>query len=207
MFTGIVQAEVPVKHLSKKEGFCSFTLELPKTLLKNLETGASLAVNGVCLTVTNINGKAVSLDAIRETLALTNLRLMEEGALMNVERSAKQGAEIGGHILSGHVVGTAEVLRVDADANNCRLTLAALAGGAEWLKFVFEKGFLAVNGCSLTVAELNREAGSLAINLIPETLARTNLDRLAPGDLVNIEVDAQTQVIVETVERVLAERV
>ena len=203
MFTGIVQAQVPVIQIDRKEGFSTLGLELPRLLTKKLQTGASLAVNGVCLTVTAIKGRVVKLDAIPQTLALTNLRLLEAGSLVNVERSFKQGDEVGGHILSGHVVGTAEVVQVVAGAEGHQLKLDCQA---EWLKYVFEKGFLAVNGCSLTVAELNRKEGSIAINLIPETLSRTNLGQLQAGDLLNIEVDAQTQAIVETVERVLAER-
>ncbi|MGI9322920.1 MAG: riboflavin synthase subunit alpha, partial [Pseudomonadales bacterium] len=204
MFTGIVQASLPITQVVRKPGFCSFAVAFPTELLSGLATGASVAVNGVCLTVTGIEGGAVHFDAIKETLELSNLRLIEEGSLVNVERSARADAEVGGHLLSGHIVGTAEVVEVDvAVKNNCRLTFAADTG---WLKYVFEKGFLAVNGASLTVAQLDREAARLAINLIPETLARTNLSLLKTGDLVNIEVESQTQAIVETVERVMAER-
>lgn len=203
MFTGIVQAQLPVTQLTKKPGLSSFALTFPPELLQGLQTGASVAVNGVCLTVTQLAGKQVHFDAIKETLALSNLRLLAEGSLVNVERSAKAGAEVGGHIMSGHVVGTASVLEVEKTENNRRLTFAA---DPSWLKFVFDKGFLGINGASLTVAQLDRQAACLAVNLIPETLARTNFASLTQGDLVNIEVEAQTQVIVETVERVLAER-
>ncbi len=203
MYTGIVQARLPIKHVEKKDGLYSFTISFPDELLLELETGASVAVNGVCFTVTTIDGNDVSFDAIRETLELSNIRFIEAGTIVNIERSAKQGVEVGGHVLSGHVVGTAEVVQVEKSANNRRLTFA---GNPNWLKFVFEKGFLAVNGASLTVAQLDRPADQFAINLIPETLERTNFDRLAEGDLVNIEVETQTQVIVETVERVMAER-
>ena len=171
--------------------------------MEGLENGASIAVNGVCFTVTEISGEKVSFDAIRESLALSNIKYLEVGSMVNVERSAKQDAEIGGHILSGHVMNTATVSHLEVSENNCRITLA---GDSTWLKYVFDKGFLAVNGASLTVAKLDRQANSFCINLIPETLKRTNFSLLNVGDEVNIEVESQTQVIVDTVERVLSER-
>jgi riboflavin synthase len=211
MYTGIVQDCLPIESVDRKEGLYTFFLAFPESLTKELETGASVSVNGVCFTVTSIaemisetvSKTRVSFDAIKETLALSNIQHIQTGTLVNIERSAKADAEVGGHILSGHVVGTAEVIRVENSENNRRLTFK---GDAEWMNFVFEKGFLAVNGCSLTVAALDREANEFAINLIPETLERTNFVGLQTGDLVNIEIDAQTRVIVETVERVLSER-
>ncbi len=203
MYTGIVQACVPIKSLEKKEGLYTFSVELAGALKEELETGASVSVNGVCFTVTRIDGDEVFFDAIRETLALSNLKYLEEGTMVNIERSAKPNVEVGGHILSGHVVGTSSVLNVETSENNCRMTFDS---DPRWLKFVFEKGFLAVNGCSLTVAKLDRNSGEFAINLIPETLERTNFSLLDKGDEVNIEIESQTQVIVETVERIMAER-
>ncbi len=211
MYTGIVQALQPVRSLEKKEGLYTFSIEMPKDLLLGLDLGASVNINGVCFTVTRIAGNEVFFDAIRETLALSNIRLLELGSLVNLERSARQGvekgaekgAEIGGHLLSGHVTGTASVLSLDTGENHRRLTFDSDPG---WRKFIFEKGFLGVNGASLTIAALDRSTGQFSINLIPETLARTNFPLLQQGDLVNIEVDAQTRSIVETVERIMAER-
>lgn len=203
MYTGIVQRMLPVAQLQRKPGLMSFTLEFDPELLRDLETGASVAFNGCCFTVTSIEGPRVSFDAIQETLDITNLKYIEEGSLLNVERSAKSDAEVGGHILSGHIVDTAEVIDITESENNKRITFQAKE---EWLKFVFNKGFLAVNGCSLTVAALDRGSSQFSINLIPETLERTNFALLAKGDEVNIEVEAQTQVIVETVERIMSER-
>ncbi len=203
MYTGIVQARLPVTSLVRHEGLYQFAVELPKTLLANLETGASVSVNGVCFTVTRIDNAAVYFDAISETLALSNIRLIEQGTVVNIERSATANAEIGGHVLSGHVVGTAEVIEVLISENNCRMRFK---GKDEWLRFVFEKGFLAINGASLTVAELDRDSGQFAVNLIPETLSRTNFSQMKAGDLVNIEVESQTRIIVETIERIMRER-
>ena len=203
MYTGIVQACLPVKVLEKKEGLYTFSVELDGELMEGLQTGASVAVNGVCFTVTKIDQAEVFFDVIKESLELSNLRLLEVGTMVNVERSAKSGDEVGGHILSGHVVGTSRVVRVESSENNRRLTFD---GDPAWLKFVFEKGFLAVNGASLTVAKLDRKSSEYSINFIPETLERTNFSLLSEGDLVNVEIESQTQVIVETVERVMAER-
>jgi riboflavin synthase len=211
MYTGIVQEQLAVTSVAKKEGLTTFTVDFPDHLMEGLETGASVAVNGVCFTVTSIDStldsntdnNIISFDAIRETLDLSNIKYLEPGTMVNIERSAKQDAEVGGHILSGHVVDTATVSEIITSENNCRITFK---GNQSWLKYVFEKGFLAVNGASLTVAALNRSDESFSINLIPETLKRTNFSLLNKGDEVNIEIESQTQVIVDTVERVMAER-
>lgn len=203
MYTGIVQACLPISRLTKNEGLYSFSIPFSEDLMLDLETGASVSVNGVCFTVTGFADSEVSFDAVRETVELTNIKYLKVGSLVNIERSAKQNVEVGGHIMSGHVVGTAAVSGVESSPNNRRLSFRC---DPAWLKYVFNKGFLGINGASLTVAMLNRETSEIAVNLIPETLARTNFDLLEIGDEVNIEIESQTQVIVETVERIMAER-
>lgn len=203
MYTGIVQALLPIAEVEKLSGLRRFSLDFTPELLEGLELGGSVGLNGVCLTVTGINGARVTFEAIAETLRITNLGAVETGSLVNVERSAKAGVEVGGHILAGHVVDTASIVSVKESENNRRLTFR---GQPDWLKYVFDKGFLALNGASLTVAELRRDDETFSVNLIPETLRRTNFAHLAEGDAVNVEVDQQTQAIVDTVERVLAER-
>ncbi|MFT7126288.1 MAG: riboflavin synthase [Candidatus Azotimanducaceae bacterium] len=138
---------------------------------------------------------------MQETLALSNLKAIEVGTQVNVERSARANAEVGGHVLSGHIVGTAAVVSIETTENNQRLTFR---GDPEWTKYVFSKGYLALNGASLTIAAVVGD--EFAVNLIPETLRRTNFALLREGDPVNVEIEQQTQVIVDTVERVLAER-
>jgi len=207
MYTGIVQATCALSFVVRKPNLLHFGLCLPSALSADVTLGASIAVNGCCFTVTSMmpsgQGLDVTFDAIDETQAITNVKHFEQGSIVNVERSAKQNAEVGGHVLSGHIVGTAEVVDIEKDENRCRMTFGA---DAPWLKYVFEKGYLAVNGASLTIAALDRSTHTFAINLIPETLERTNFSLLSVGDPVNIEVESQTQVIVDTVERVLAER-
>ena len=207
MYTGIVQAVCPLAFVDREPNLMRFGFTLPPAIAGEVTLGASIAVNGCCFTVTDMNqdreGLAVTFDAIDETQELTNVKNFKPGILVNVERSAKQNAEVGGHVLSGHVVGTASVSDIERDENRCRMTFSA---PSPWLKYVFEKGYVAVNGASLTVAGLDREKSTFAINLIPETLERTNFSLLKIQDLVNIEVESQTQVIVDTVERVMAER-
>jgi len=207
MYTGIVQATCELSFVERKPNLMQFGLCLPVSLSADVTLGASIAVNGCCFTVTSMapsdQGLDVTFDAIDETQAITNVKHFEVGSVVNVERSAKQNAEVGGHVLSGHIVGTAEVVNIEREENRCRMTFSA---SALWLKYVFEKGYIAVNGASLTVAALDRSVQTFAINLIPATLERTNFSLLSVGDPVNIEVESQTQVIVDTVERVMAER-
>ncbi len=203
MYTGIVQALLPIQDVTRKEGLMQFSVSMPDALTPGLETGASVAINGVCFTVTKMDGNLVHFDAIAETLALSNIQYLEPGTAVNVERSANHGTEVGGHILSGHIIGMAEVIAVEDSENNRRMTFRA---DTDWSKYVFNKGFLAVNGASLTIAATDPKAPSFSINLIPETLRRTNFADMVVGDQVNIEIESQTQVIVDTVERVMAER-
>ncbi len=174
---------------------------------EGLEIGASVAHNGVCLTVTAMDGDNISFDLMRETLRLTNLGAITQGARVNIERAARFGDEIGGHSMSGHIICMAQVVAIDEAPNNRRLWFALPDTIG---RFVFEKGYIGVDGISLTVGDVRRSADDLGIefsvNLIPETLSRTVLSERVPGDEVNIEIDPQTQVIVETVERVLAKR-
>lgn len=207
MYTGIVQSCVPVESVTRSTGLLTFGLTLPAAMSEDVTLGASIAVNGCCFTVTSMTsldeGLAVTFDAIQETQDLTNIRLIELGTLVNIERSAKYDVEIGGHVLSGHIVGTSEVSEVLHSENNCRVVFE---GRPDWLKYVFEKGYLAINGASLTVAALDRTNNTFAVNLIPETLKRTNFSELAKGSLVNIEIESQSQIIVDTVERLITER-
>lgn len=203
MYTGIVHGAYPLTAVRRKTGLHQLLIELPPVLLDGLNIGASVGLDGVCMTVTEINGSLLSFDAMQETLTLTTLGGLDAGDLVNVERSAKQGAEIGGHNISGHIDGCAEIVAVEQSENNCTLHFRL---PPQLAKYVFKKGFIGVNGCSLTVADYRRSEASFSVCLIPETLRVTNLGQKGVGDWVNIEVDRQTQVIVDTVERVLAER-
>lgn len=207
MFTGIVQGTASIVEVHELDAFRTHVVALPPEMREGLEIGASVSHNGVCLTVTAIDGDNVSFDLMRETLRLTNLGALEPGGRVNIERAARFGDEIGGHSMSGHIICMANVVAIEEAPNNRRLwfSLPDTIG-----RFVFEKGYIGVDGISLTVGDVRRAADDsgieFSVNLIPETLSRTMLKERLPGDKVNIEIDPQTQVIVETVERVLAKR-
>lgn len=201
MFTGIVQGCAEIVAIEEREAFRTHRLRLPRELLPGLETGASVAHNGCCLTVTRIEDDRVSFDLMRETLRVTNLGELQPGDRVNVERAARFGDEIGGHQMSGHILCTARVLEVEESADNHRLLLQL---PENWQKYLFTKGYIGIDGISLTIGEVR--GASFDVNLIPETLQRTNIGSRRPDDRVNIEIDPQTQAIVDTVERVLAAR-
>lgn len=196
MFTGIVQGQQTVRSVQRLSGLSRIVLELAPTQVEGLVTGASIAVNGVCLTVTHINGCLVGFDIIRETLDLTNLGGLEAGDLVNIERSMRMGDEIGGHILSGHVHGMARIDRIVDSDNNRQVELTAPA--APFMQYILHKGFVALNGASLTVAAVDAAAARMTVCLIPETLARTTFGTAETGQHVNVEVDSQTQTVVDT---------
>ena len=202
MFTGIVQGLGEVTHIEDRGGIRHLQVRLPSGRDQGLETGASVAINGVCLTVVGWNQQGVQFDVIDETLRLTNLGALDIGYLVNVERAARFGDEIGGHVLSGHIHGQAKVIEVVETEGN----LAVWWHVPEGLrKYVLPKGYVSLNGCSLTVGATERD-GQLSIHLIPETRELTTFGRVAVGDALNLEIDSQTQAIVDTVERVLDQR-
>ena len=202
MFTGIVKGLAQVKSAEKKEHFLQLTLTTPAEWLQGLETGASIAINGVCLTVVAFGDDWVRFDVIDETLRLSNLGELASGHKVNFERSLQFGSEIGGHLVSGHVHCTAEVSEVQSSADNLALWLTLSQPAL--MKYILEKGFVAVDGASLTVGRV--DGARFSLHLIPETLKLTRLGSIGVGDALNIEIDKQTQTIVDTVERVMAQR-
>ena len=202
MYTGIVQACVPVVRVVSKPGLKTYAVELPSALAAGLEAGASVSIDGVCQTVVGIAGAQVAFDAMEETLRKTTIGTIAEGRQVNVERSARSGDEIGGHALAGHVRGTAEIVDVRTSENNRAMTFRVPPA---WLSYVFPQGFIALDGASLTIVDVDREQATFRVAFIPETLNRTTFGRKAAGDRVNVEIDSRTQIIVDTVERVLAQ--
>lgn len=199
MFTGIVQGTAEIISITKKQDFQTHVIRMPANLLSNVELGASVAHNGCCLTVTDINDDLWSFDLMQETLNVTNLGLLKEGDVVNVERAAKFGDEIGGHSMSGHIMCTAEVSNVVTSENNHQIWFTLPQAQ---MKYVFTKGYIGIDGISLTIGDVVENRFN--VNLIPETLQRTNLKSRVIGDVINIEIDPQTQAIVDTVERVMA---
>ncbi len=201
MFTGIVQSQAEVIAIIRKNNAISLKIGLGNSLIEQLETGASVAINGVCLTAVEFghlraDKSFISFDVIDETLRVSNLAGIEVGSLVNVERSLKVGDEIGGHMLSGHVHTQALLAKRIESEDNCTLCFDL---ATQYQKYIFAKGFISINGISLT---LGAEVGEqFSVHLIPETLSRTNLQHLSLGDKVNIEFDQQTMTIVQTIER------
>lgn len=201
MFTGIVQGTAEIVEIINRKAFRTHTLRFPRKSIEGLQPGASIAHNGCCLTVTALHDDLVSFDLMQETLRVTNLGELEQGDRVNFERAARFGDEIGGHQMSGHILCTAKVVEVISSENNhqIRFTLPQ-----EYARYLFTKGYIGVDGISLTIGRVS--GAEFDVNLIPETLARTNIGGRRPGDRVNIEIDPQTQAIVDTVERILSQR-
>lgn len=201
MFTGIVQGKARIIDLKRHPQFMQLTLELPHAHAERLEQGASIAINGTCLTVTGFEGNRVHFDLIVETLRVTNLGELAVGDEVNFERAARFGDEIGGHCLSGHVHATVAIQAIERSEHNCVIWFE-LPG--QLSKYILPKGFVALNGCSLTIGEVEQDRFN--VYLIPETLAVTRFGTAEVGERINLEVDPQTQATVDTVERMLRQR-
>ncbi|CCO68775.1 riboflavin synthase subunit alpha [Yersinia enterocolitica] len=202
MFTGIVQGSALVVAIDEKSNFRTHVVEMPTEMLPELALGASVAHNGCCLTVTEVNGNRVSFDLMKETLRITNLGDIKVGDVVNLERAAKFSDEIGGHLMSGHIICTAEIAKIYTSENNRQIWFRLPSD--DLMKYVLHKGFIGIDGISLTIGEV--VGNRFCVHLIPETLARTTLGKKRLGHRVNIEIDPQTQAVVDTVERVLAQR-
>lgn len=207
MFTGIVQGIATVAALQDRPGLRSFTLQFPTGFCSGLEIGASVACDGVCLTVTRLAGADLAeFDVMQQSLALTSLGTLSQGSRINVERAARDGAEIGGHPLSGHVDFMGQVAEIRRPENNHVIRIGV---PAPWMRYIFAKGYIAINGASLTVAEAGREPGGsgwFEVWLIPETLRMTTFGEKDVGVGLNIEIERQTQVFVDTVREAIDER-
>lgn len=157
MFTGIVQGVGVIKAIEDHGELRTFSIEFPERFTADIEIGASVSVDGVCLTVTTIHSPTlIDFDVMLPSLRITTLAELATGARVNVERAAKDGAEIGGHPLSGHVDFTGTVLHIAASEHNRMIRIGV---PAEFKRYVFAKGYIAINGCSLTVADVDRAAG------------------------------------------------
>lgn len=194
MFTGIVQGTGCIQSVSG-DSVVTIDVQIPST--EGLEIGASVSIDGVCLTATSVSD-TVTFDVIQETLDRTTLGSLSSGSNVNVERALKFGDELGGHLLSGHIMGTAEIVGVE----NQDYTIQCPAEMAEYIQ---EKGYIAVDGISLTVGKTSGEGG-FDVHIIPETLRLTTLGSKGVGDQVNIEIDAMTQAVVETTKRLMESR-
>lgn len=199
MFSGIIGGISKIIEIKKKKKFHTYTVRFSPVLLKNLKIGDSVAHNGCCLTVKGIDKFNVIFDIMQITLESTNLGILNIGDYVNIERSIKYGDEIGGHIISGHVMNTAiinKILKLDKN-----YTLWFQMSDSYLMKYIFYKGFICIDGISLTVGKIINNMFS--VSFIPETLLSTTMSQKKVGYLVNIEIDSYTQIIVDTTERFL----
>lgn len=207
MFTGIVQGVATVATLADKPGLRTFKLAFPPGFTDELSVGASVSVDGVCLTVTNLKERdTAEFDVMLQSLSLTTLAGVRTGHRVNVERAAREGAEVGGHPLSGHIDFSASIASMRTPQNNHVLRIEV---AAPWMRYLFAKGYVAVNGASLTLAQIHRGSdgsGWFEVWLIPETLRMTTFAEKKVGAEVNVEVDRQTQIIVNTIRDAINSR-
>lgn len=203
MFTGIIQGICKVISVEQKPNLIVFVVDLGDKLSKNLKVGSSVSVDGVCLSAIDVVGTRATFESIQETLKRTTLEALAPERLVHIERSATAADEVGGHRVSGHVHGTAPIRNVHRQENKRILTLDA---PPEWMKYIFSKGFVALDGASLTVVDVDRRDSLFTVHLIPETLRTTIFASKTKGSSVNLEIDYQTQAIVDTVERIVLER-
>lgn len=201
MFTGIVQGIAQVANIIEDTEFKTLIVSIPSEYLADLAITFSIAINGVCLSVTAIDGNLISFNVINETLRLTNLKLLQVGDSVNFERSARMNTEVGGHFLSGHIIDVGYVRGIYNTDKNCRMEIQMT--NKTLMKYIFYKGYIGIDGVSITVGMVFDDY--FDVHLIPKTLEMTIMGRMRVGEAVNIEVDSQTQVIVNTVERVLNE--
>ncbi|ADZ90386.1 riboflavin synthase [Marinomonas mediterranea] len=204
MFTGIVQGVATVLASKSNGRNKKLDIHFPGGSMLNQQLGASVAVNGVCLTVAEIQQNVLSFDVIDTTLALTNIGELESKDLVNFERAARMGDEIGGHVMSGHILTTVIVSNVEKIEESVHIRFAVAQDDIDARRYLFDKGYVGLNGSSLTISAIGDDW--IEVSLIPETLRLTTFGALQKGDRVNLEVDAHTQSTVDTVERVLKQR-
>ena len=198
MFTGIVQGLGTIKSIEEGNGITTFSIACPDT--QNLAIGASVAIDGVCLTATSIKDELVTFDVIPETLERTTLGERVVDDEVNVERSLRYGDEVGGHLLSGHIIGRGLFTYSQKVGEGAQLKIKA---PPSIQKYIQTKGYIGIDGISLTLGEVHENEFDL--HIIPETLRLTTLGSKQVGDAVNIEIDSTTMMIVETVERLIKE--
>ncbi len=193
MFTGLIADVGRVTEVSPSADGYRFTIETG--LADRISTGDSVAVNGACLTATEVEGSRFSVDAMNQTISLTSLSELEDGAPVNLELALEAGERLGGHLVQGHVDGVGEVLSATDDGFSVRLRFSLPSGFG---RYVIPQGSITVEGVSLTVTECTGKWAEVA--LIPETRERTTLGRLGPGRRLNLECD----VIARYVERMVS---
>ena len=196
MFTGLIAELGSITAIEKSDTSAVFTINAPG-LISQIAVGDSVAVNGVCLTAISIDGTAFTADVMVQTLSLTSLSQIFVGSPVNLELAAQLNARMGGHLVQGHVDGVATVVGITPGDKWAQFDISV---PAQLTKYIVNQGSICLDGISLTVGEVNDANNVVTVWLIPETLDRTNLSSLLPGDLINVEVD----ILAKYVERLLS---
>jgi riboflavin synthase len=200
MFTGLIEAICIVKSVRRTVNAMQLTVDLG-TLADETKVGDSIAINGVCLTVAQLSANVASFNISSETLRKSVLGKLKPGSQVNVERAVKAGDRLGGHIVEGHINGTATIAQIDRrnDFANIRFSV-----GPELLGQMVPKGSVAVDGISLTIADLDK--GSFSAAIIPETLKKTTLGNAKVGDYVNVETDIVVKIVKKELDKILPQK-
>ena len=204
VFSGIVEGTAVVTNIAKNKGLYNLEIKTPNGFSSGLQIGGSVCVDGVCLTTSSIKGNTLGFDIMMETLKVSNLDEIKENENVNIERSIKLGAEIGGHLVSGHISGVVTVCQIDKPENNHVITFQT---SPEIMRYIFPKGYIALNGVSLTIGETHRSSSQFNVYLIPETLRLTNLGQKEVDDTMNLEIETQTRNVIDTISAVSKETI
>ncbi|HMI76782.1 MAG TPA: riboflavin synthase subunit alpha [Buchnera sp. (in: enterobacteria)] len=199
MFTGIIHGIAEIINIEQNQYFFTYGMQFTEFLLKDLQLGASVANNGCCLTVKYIDKNIVFFDIIHTTLRCTNFSCLKIGDEVNIERSIKFGEEVGGHLVSGHITAIAEIFKIIILENSREIWF--LVKEKSIMKYILYKGFITIDGISLTINYINKNI--FVINIIPETIIRTNLKNKIVGNMVNIEVDYYTRIFVDNISSMM----
>ena len=204
VFTGIVDGTGTISNVVELDNLTQISIDMPSKFSNEIKIGASVCVDGVCLTVCSIDNDNLSFDVIMETLNVTTFSNVKIGDIVNVERSMKLGDELGGHLLSGHVSTTATISKLENPENNHIITFQT---DLETIKYIFPKGYIALNGVSLTIGEVDKSNQTFNVYLIPETLRLTNLGNKVVGNRINLEIETQTRNMVDTLSEINKESI
>lgn len=203
MYTGIVQGLEKVVNIQQGDNFTTLFISNDNDFFNDIFIGASVAIEGVCLTATSYDNvlNMVSFDVAQVSNTLTTLQFLKIGDTVNVERSIKAGMENGGHSLFGHIEGMATIKNAERTGETLHLDITIPDDN---IKYFFKKGFIGLQGCSLTVNRVDRENSEISVDLIPETLRLTTFKDVQAGDKINFEIDQMTRTMVDTLESIHA---
>ena len=204
VFSGIVETTAIVNSVTKHKGLYNLEIEVPDNFSTDLQIGASVCVDGVCLTVSSVKGSTLNFDVMMETLKVSTLNSIKENDKVNMELSLNLGDEIGGHLVSGHVSDIVKICQIDNPMNNHVITFQTTS---ETIRYIFPKGYIALDGIRLTIGEVRKSKNEFNVYLIPETLRLTNLGKKKVGDTVNLEIETQTRNMVDTVSEITKETI